>query len=295
MRDLNFELKQLCRANRDGSYRTQADRERSLAQIADQLHVLGYRNLRVHGLKQKHVEALVRVWRFGHEPHGWRPVSAGTIKNRMSALRWWTEKIGKTSVIAHSNGHYGIARRQFVSNESKALTLQKDTLERIADPHVRVSLELQRAFGLRREEAIKFIPRYADRGDTLVLKPSWTKGSKERAIPVRTEAQREVLTRVHRLAGRGSLIPGHRSYVQQKHVYEKQTVRAGLSHLHGLRHEYAQSRYQELTGWKAPAAGGPKSAELTADQKRLDRDARLAISRELGHEREQITAVYLGR
>ncbi|MGH8627536.1 MAG: hypothetical protein ACREYC_20450, partial [Gammaproteobacteria bacterium] len=66
-------------------------------------------------------------------------------------------------------------------------------------------------------------------------------------------------------------------------------------HLHGLRHEYAQSRYQELTGWKAPAAGGPKSAELTADQKRLDQDARIAISCELGHEREQITAVYLGR
>ncbi len=46
MRNLNFELKQLCRANRDGSYRTQTDRERTLAQIADQLHTLGYRNLR---------------------------------------------------------------------------------------------------------------------------------------------------------------------------------------------------------------------------------------------------------
>ncbi|MGH8608507.1 MAG: phage integrase N-terminal domain-containing protein, partial [Gammaproteobacteria bacterium] len=44
MRDLNFELKQLCHANRDGSYRTQADRERTLAQIANQLHALGYRN-----------------------------------------------------------------------------------------------------------------------------------------------------------------------------------------------------------------------------------------------------------
>ncbi len=295
MRDLNFELKRLCRANRDGSYRTQADREQTLAQIADQLHALGYRNLQVHGLKQKHVEALVRAWRYGDEQRGWRPVSAGTAKNRMTALRWWVGKIGKPAVIAHSNSHYGITRRQFVSNKSKALTLQKEALERIVDPHVRLSLELQRAFGLRREEAIKFIPRYADRGDTLVLKPSWTKGSKERAIPVRTHAQRDVLIRVHRLAGRGSLIPSHRSYVQQKHVYEKQTIRAGLSHLHGLRHEYAQSRYRELTGWKAPAAGGPKSAELTGDRKRLDQNARLTISRELGHEREQITAVYLGR
>ncbi len=81
---------------------------------------------------------------------------------------------------------------------------------------------------------------------------------------MRTDAQRAVLIRVHRLAGRGSLIPNHRSYVQQKQVYEKQTARAGLSQLHGLRHEYAQSRYQELTGWKAPAAGGPKSAGSSA-------------------------------
>ncbi|MGH8611657.1 MAG: integrase domain-containing protein [Gammaproteobacteria bacterium] len=102
-------------------------------------------------------------------------------------------------------------------------------MERIGDPHVRLSLDLQREFGLRREEAIKFIPSYADRGDTLVLKPSWTKGSKERAIRVRTDAQRDVLFRAHRLAGRGSLIPSHRSSVQQKHVYEKQTARAGLT------------------------------------------------------------------
>ena len=34
---------------------------------------------------------------------------------------------------------------------------------------------------------------------------------------------------------------------------------------------------------------------LTAEQKAVDREARLTISAELGHEREQVTAVYLGR
>ena len=51
-----------------------------------------------------------------------------------------------------------------------------------------MSLELQSAFGLRREEAIKFAPRYADKGDHLLLKASWTKGGKARTIPVRTKA-----------------------------------------------------------------------------------------------------------
>lgn len=48
-------------------------------------------------------------------------------------------------------------------------------------------------------------------------------------------------------------------------------------------------------GWAAPAAGGPGSKALTPEQRELDREARLTISAELGHEREQITAVYLGR
>jgi hypothetical protein len=56
-----------------------------------------------------------------------------------------------------------------------------------------------------------------------------------------------------RLAGFGSLIPSNRNYVQQMRVYEGNTLCAGLSQMHGLRHAYAQQRYEELTGWKAPA------------------------------------------
>ena len=63
----------------------------------------------------------------------------------------------------------------------------------------------------------------------------------------------------------------------------------------GLRHAYAQARYEELTGWKCPATGGPDRKILTQEQRELDREARLIISRELGHEREQVTVAYLGR
>ena len=54
-------------------------------------------------------------------------------------------------------------------------------------------------------------------------------------------------------------------------------------------------RYEELTGWKAPVAGGPASRSLSSDQRALDMGARETISRELGHSREEITKVYLGR
>ena len=60
--------------------------------------------------------------------------------------------------------------------------------------------------------------------------------------------------------------------------------------------DYAQMRYEALTGWKAPAAGGPPSNRwLSPAQRAEDSHARQAISRELGHERIQITATYLGR
>ncbi len=249
---------------------------------------MGYRRMQAKSLKPKHIEALMKLW--------WaRDLSIGTIKNRMAALRWWADKVDKRNVIARSNEFYGIPDRRFITNESKAKDLTETQLGKVKDEHVRMSLEMQRAFGLRREEAMKFTPSYADKGDYIKLKSSWTKGGKLRTVPVRTEVQRDVLDRARRLAGFGSLIPPHRSYVQQLRVYEGNTTRAGLSSMHGLRHAYAQERYKELTGWKCPAAGGPDSKNLTLEQREVDYEARLTISQELGHEREAISAAYLGR
>jgi len=74
-------------------------------------------------------------------------------------------------------------------------------------------------------------------------------------------------------------------------VYEGNTQRAGLHHMHGLRHAYAQNRYKELTGWQCPAAGGPVAKDLTQEQRERDREVRLTISRELGHEWEAVTPI----
>lgn len=288
MRTLTYDLVQLCRHNRDGSRSTQAGRLRTLNLIATQLHELGFHQLRAHDLKGRHVTRLLERWQA-------EQLSVGTIKNRLATVRWWAHKVRRSHVLARTNGHYGLAERRYVTNESHACQLDPVALLAISDPHVRLSLELQRVFGLRRAEAIKLQPRYADHGDVLQLKASWTKGGKARQIPIRTAEQRAILQRVHQLAGSGSLIPPQRSYVQQLKVYESQTTRAGLSKLHGLRHAYAQQRYQELTGWAAPAAGGPTRPQLTAEQRQQDQAARLQISQELGHEREAISAVYLGR
>jgi len=106
---------------------------------------------------------------------------------------------------------------------------------------------------------------------------------------------RYVNARARRLAGSGSRIPSNRNYVYQMRVYEGDTVRAGLSNMHGLRHACAQNRYEALTGWQCPAVVGPESKALSPEQREADREARLTISQELGHEREAVVSAYIGR
>jgi len=64
--------------------------------------------------------------------------------------------------------------------------------------------------------------------------------------------------------------------------------------MHGLRHQYAQLRYQELTGWPCSHCGEPKAKTLDKEQREIDKQARLTISKELGHERLSIVAIYCG-
>jgi integrase len=214
MDDLTYTLRALCQRNRDGSHATQADRLRTLTLASRQLREAGFKQMRAASLKGKHVDALLVRWQA-------EALSAGTLKNRLAHLRWWAGKVGKAGVIPAHNARLAIPDRQFVTNEDKAQRLG-DSLEHVGDPHVRMSLALQQTFGLRREESIKFQPRYADRGDCIVLKGSWTKGGRPRTVPITTSEQRAVLDQAHQLAGTGSLIPAHKTYIQQRHTYDGQ-------------------------------------------------------------------------
>jgi hypothetical protein len=289
MRDLNYDFKQLCRRNRDGSFATQSDREHILDLVADQLHEMGVRGLRAQGFKPKHVEMLVERW-LAEE------LSPGTIKNRMSQLRWLAEKIGKENIVARTNAAYGIPDRVYVTNRDKAKELDMNQLEQIRCPYTQMSLRLEDGLGLRREASIKIVPEWADRGDVLVLKDSWNKGGREIRIPIRTAEQRQLLDEAKALAkGKSLVAPSYATYYAYLKHFRYECERVGIHGVHGHRHRYAQRRYNELTGWECPARGGPTSKQLTKTQKERDREAREVISHEMGHGREQVTAVYLGR
>ena len=101
---LQDDIRQICRHNRDGSDKKQRERQRTLLLCADQLCQHSRCGLKAINLKPKHIEKLVGRW-VGEE------LAFATIRNRLTALRWLTRKLGKPHLIARSNHAYDIEDR----------------------------------------------------------------------------------------------------------------------------------------------------------------------------------------
>ncbi|HAV4234770.1 MULTISPECIES: phage integrase N-terminal domain-containing protein [Acinetobacter] len=291
---LEYQLKQLCDKFREGSHATQANRRSMLNLFAKQLAANGYniKNMSAYDLKGRYVNKLIQQWRKDG-------ASTGTIKNRMAVLRWWAKKINNSGAVKDGNDSYLIEKRVYVTNENKSVSLRDLDLSKI-DTNIAQSLRLQDAFGLRREESMKFQPKFALDGQTIDnakyirLKASWTKGGRPRTIPITNEKQRQELRNAYAQAIKngGSLVPKEKTYKAHLASFEAVTHALGIGQTHGLRHGYAQTRYRELMGFDCPAVGGVR--KLTAEERAKDNEIRYLISEELGHNRTSITSVYLG-
>ncbi len=284
--DLQRSIDQLLQSARVGSYETQHARKKILHLFSNDLVKLGYGLRHINGLKEKHITAVLQSWKENK-------IKNATLKNRMAVLRFLCQHINKPTLMK-SNETMGIGKRNYIPTTNKAI--HHPDFSKITNPYIYVSLQLQRVFGLRREEAIKIKPHMADKGQHLELSPSWCKGGRGRLIPIQTEEQRYWLEQAKKQAGKfgHSLIPENKKYINQRDIYDKQVQRAGLKNLHGLRHAYAQTRYKELTGWEAPINGGPSARQLTPEQKRIDHEVRMILSTYLGHDRKSIISNYCG-
>ncbi|MDG6898078.1 integrase [Actinobacillus delphinicola] len=293
MKNLVFSLNNLMKSNKEDSFATRAEREKHLRKSMMEI-LEKYNNLNdVKQLKTRHIEYLVERWKN-------KGLSPGTIKNQLSYLRWLSRKINKPNIVRRNNSEYNVDKRTYVNNENKGKTLNSSKMALIKEknPSIYYSLRLQEQFGLRREESIKFQPEYADKGDHIILKQSWCKGGRPRTIPVETFEQRMLLDEITifcKNQNSPSLIPKDHSYYNQLKAYEYLTTTMGEIKNHGNRHQYAQDIYEKLTGMKPPVRGGKTYREMTKEERDIDRQARLEISKRLGHNREEITAVYLGR
>jgi site-specific recombinase XerD len=294
LRSAKFSINELVKMTAGHSYASQADMRHMLFRCVKDLHELGFKLGHIKGLNSKHIQALVEHWKKQDK-------KPATIKNYMSKLRKTGTLLGKPNLIKPHNADYQIEQRSYIPDHNKAI--HQIDLTKCTDPHIKLSLEGQALFGLRREESMKFTLSKALFGNTLKILPSWTKGGIGRTLPIINEAQRQWLDKVANFVQPGeSLIPPDRTYKQHLSHYQKQSKLIGVCKLHGLRHAYAQRRYRELTklfdenkqGLICPAEGGKKFMEMNHAEKSMDRRARHIISRELGHSRINITKIYCG-
>jgi site-specific recombinase XerC len=286
-------------AKQDGSvasYATQDKRADVLYTGFAELRQLGYRLDAVQSLRGKHVEALVQAWQA-------RGLSASTIQNSLSVFRTFAGWVGKAGMVQRVE-HYlgaGVAVRSSIAREDRSWSARgvdiaaKIEQVRLRDPRVAIQLELQAAFGLRAREAMQLRPHVADKGSYLSVTHG-TKGGRDRVEPIRTAQQRDVLERAKTFCATpaSSTSDPHRKLHQWKNHYYEVVRACGITRRdgitsHGLRHQYANDRYHELSGAESPVRGGSQN-DSGADQ-----IARLILAEELGHSREGVTTYYLGR
>ena len=294
LRSATYSIHNLVKQMTIPSFNTRADMRVMLVRCIKDLHELGFKVGHIKGIKERHVHALIEHWK----KQGKNPA---TIKNYMAKLRKMAIQLGNPEMIKPDNTAYQIEGRSYASTINKAIT--DIDFSKCQDMHIRLSLEGQALFGFRREESLKFTLSEAYKEKYLDIQPSWTKGGIGRIIKIRTEEQRQWLNRVSQLVRPGqSLIPPEKSYKEQLGHYKTLTAKLGLSNLHGLRHAYAQRRYQELTSWFdenkqgliPPICGGKPFKELSLKEQDWDRRARHILVMELGHARLNITKIYCG-
>ncbi|STX55504.1 putative integrase [Legionella beliardensis] len=295
LKSAEFSINQIVKHASYQSYASQNDMRVMLRKCVRDLHTLGFKLTHVKGFKPKHIYKLVDYWKQEDK-------SPATIKNYLSKLRELGKLLEDKKLVKPDNKAYKIGRRQYFPEQSKAI--HHIDFSKCSDSLIRLSMEGQYLFGLRREESIKFnLSQALIKKDAILLAPSWTKGGIGRSIPITNQAQRDWLERVGETVKYGqSLIYEGSTYAKQLNKYAYQTRLMGLKQLHGLRHSYAQRRYKELTafydlnkrGWECPFNGGTIAKEMSKVEQDIDFKVRHILTRELGHSRLSILNIYLG-
>lgn len=232
-------------------------------------------------------------------------MKAAYAQNLLSTINVVMEAMRKDKALA-------IKPAQWVGNRSNVRTTVPITLERSKtdEPFRRLRLNSQertlniaqlcRTFGLRFKEAsllnTKQALQQAERLDRINITEG-TKGGRgkgaDRWVPV-NQHQIQILKEAAQIQGnQANLIPPDKSYIQWRDhaYYHWRTVNkdTGIRGFHDLRAAYACECYLELTGCPAPVVAGTRQADKT-----MDTQARVLLSQQLGHNRLDVIAAYIG-
>ena len=175
-----------------------------------------------------------------------------------------------------------------------------DRMRQEGHARIAATIEVARAFGLRRREVSMLNARAAlgqvyKRGAINIT--AGTKGGRghrvDRWVPV-TPYTMQLLRLAAEAQGTARNLIQPELFLKQwfsrlRHAWTSVRDDYGLKKFHDLRAAYACARYRELTGYAAPVVAGRRIADLNSD-----RQARLTIAQELGHGRDEVVKSYIG-
>ena len=280
------QLDRLARHNRQGSFRTKERyyeaMKRFCAYLAEE-----YRLQKLANVSGKH---LVNYVLYMQE----QGKSASTIKTDLAAIRFFHDKMENAKYRLPDNDELGVEleRRSFGGVDRTWSTAEFNRLLAVAAVEHRedyiLALYLGRLAGLRIHECFRIdtaIAEKALRENTITIKG---KGGKIRTVPIEDERIPMMLRKRLAVTKRGHklLVPDDKptdiaiTELQQFLAAHRAEVRdegdfRPLS-FHGLRHAYACEKYKQfIDSGKSPL------------------DAHYEVSRLLGHERPDVTDIYL--
>ena len=280
---LEAQLNKIARHNRQGSYRT---KERYYMAMKRFCHFLAdeYHLQKLSNISSKHLVAYV-LWMQE------KGLSASTIKTDLAAIRFFHDKISNAKNTLPSNAELGVEleRRRFGDTDRTWSTAEFTRMLELASDNdgYLLAFHLARYAGLRIHECFRIdlaIARQAIREHAITIKG---KGGKIRTVPI----NQQIISALEKClettpTGSKLLVPDDVptdkaiNQLQQFVLRNREAVQDPDSNrpltFHGLRHTYATEKYRQLI------ADG--FSEL---------DAHLTVSRLLGHERADVTNIYL--
>lgn len=250
----------------------------------------GYAPDSLRNLKQKHILRAVEEWRN-------RGVSAATLANYLSALRFLAELLAKPNLCPGNEILIPelVDARRNARAEERAWAPQDVSVDEIlghiaeSDPRVALILRLELTFGLRVTEALRFVPSvdivpglHAE-GAELHLHRG-TKGGRPRKVPIEGVYARTLLTEILQAVHQGSMTPADSTIPAYRRKYYRVLATHGVTRAalgvtsHGLRHQYAQD---------VAAVARADGVDIKA--------SRLQIAKRLGHGRTSVTMTYMSK
>ena len=259
----------------------------------------------------RHIQAMVNLWRED-------ALAAATIQTYLSFLRGLAQWIGKPGLV-RKPGAYGLDiseyQRHEVAQRDRSWTGAGIDIEPLIaavcayDRHVGAALQLVRAFGLRRKEAVMMRPHAcvvpfsatrlpADRqkAENYLWVCQGSKGGRPRFLAIATPTQQQAVAYAQEVAGArdAHLSDPGRDLKQNLNRFSYVLRRFGLSLKergatgHGLRHEAFVDVWVQATGTQPPVRGGTQPPQEVREAARKD------IAEMAGHARKRAAGAYIG-